>query len=257
MYDEETARKMLKAVSHVFDADGKEGFQPDDAALDDVYHDRKEDDANVTPLIYFAERGDLQMCRYLISRGASTTKDVSYNPYLRYSPMHVSYYNSPMRVATFNDDLSLFKLLYYNGAKHQLRTGGSHVTPFQWLAGEGRDEMVRWLVLHGALCADDDSEDFVGDMIHNQIFHNLDRNIYRTCQRLVDWSEDVLQAHLSVITFLLGSLPDNDRGCILQCLSGHPGILKQIGDYVGLEVTKAKRLRIVSFSLSWRCFLKR
>ena len=225
MHDEATARKMLKAVPHVFDDFGKEGFRPVDAALDDVYRDQKEDDV-VTPLMYFAEKGDLEMCRYLISRGASTTKDVSY-------------------YAASKGDLSLFKLLYYNGAKHQLRTGISHMTSFHCSAEEGRDEMVRWLVLHGALCADDDSEDIVGDMIHNRFYRNLDRNIYRTCQRLVDWSKDVLQAHLSVITFLLGSLPDNGRGCILQCLSGHPGIRKQIGDFVGLEVTKAKRLRIL------------
>ena len=31
----------------------------------------------------------------------------------------------------------------------------------------------------------------------------------------------------------------------LQCLSGHPGVRKHIGDFVGLEVTKGKHLRIL------------
>ena len=75
MYDEATARKMLKAVPDVLDKDGKEGFNPDDAALDDIYNDECEF-RDVTPMLFFVERGDLKMCRYLISRGASTTKAV-------------------------------------------------------------------------------------------------------------------------------------------------------------------------------------
>ena len=31
----------------------------------------------------------------------------------------------------------------------------------------------------------------------------------------------------------------------LQCLSGYPGVRKHIGDFVGLEVTKGKHLRIL------------
>jgi hypothetical protein len=49
--------------------------------------------------------------------------------------------------------------------------------------------------------------------------------------------------------FLLGTLPpapDKDQSCaLLQCLSGHPGVRKHIGDFVGLEITKGKQLRIL------------
>ena len=48
--------------------------------------------------------------------------------------------------------------------------------------------------------------------------------------------------------FLLGTLPpapDKDQSCTLQCLSGHAGVRKHIGDFVGLEITKGKQLRIL------------
>jgi len=49
--------------------------------------------------------------------------------------------------------------------------------------------------------------------------------------------------------FLLGTLPpapDIEQSCTpLQFFSGHPGVRKHIGDYVGLEVTKGKQLRIL------------
>ena len=48
--------------------------------------------------------------------------------------------------------------------------------------------------------------------------------------------------------FLLGTLPpapDKKQSRTLQCLSGHPGVRKHIGTFVGLEVTKAKQLRIL------------
>ena len=73
-------------------------------------------------------------------------------------------------------------------------------------------------------------------------------NTFKTLQRLVEWSKDVLQTHSAVVTFLFGTLPctsERNRGCILQCLSGHPGIRKHIADCIGLEFTKAKELRIL------------
>ena len=70
-----TARKMLKEVVRVSAEDNKYGeeavigFDPNDAALDDPYYI----DVDVagyldtTPLIYFALKGDMKMCR--IKRG--------------------------------------------------------------------------------------------------------------------------------------------------------------------------------------------
>ena len=80
MYDEATARKMLKEAvddQNITVAFGA-GFDPDGAALDNTYEvgsiNGKWWGVGVTPMIYFARKGDAKMCRYLISRGASTTK---------------------------------------------------------------------------------------------------------------------------------------------------------------------------------------
>jgi hypothetical protein len=70
-----------------------------------------------------------------------------------------------------------------------------------------------------------------------------------SCERLVEWAKEVTQTHSSLMMFLLGTLPpapDKDQSCaLLQCLSGHPGVRKHIGDFVGLEITKGKQLRIL------------
>jgi len=72
MYDEATARKMLKEVVRVSAEYGEEaviGFDPNDAALDDPYYIDVDVDGylDTTPLIYFALKGDMKMCR--IKRG--------------------------------------------------------------------------------------------------------------------------------------------------------------------------------------------
>ena len=243
MYDEETARKMLRNA-HVWPlgswGEGKSGFDPDDEAVDNVYHHSVENELwdEITPMIYFAMRGDLKMCRYLISRGASTTKGAGI-------------IQSPMDRAMFSGRLDICKLLYANGAQDHVRlTDNFRWTPFLRAAVELEETMyydlTKWLVLHGALCSDNNSDEVVGDLIHHQWLRQFDSEVYVTCRRLVDWSKDVLQAHSSMVTFLLGTLstPEKDRGCILQCLSGHPGIRKNIADF-GLEVIKAKQLRIL------------
>lgn len=67
MYNEATAHKILRAAPvRPVDGgeDGETGFDPDDAALDKMFHheDEYEEDLNnpVTPLIYFAYKGDLK-----------------------------------------------------------------------------------------------------------------------------------------------------------------------------------------------------
>ena len=236
MYDEVTARMMLKAapVRSVGGGEGGEiGFDPDDAALDSIYHYLAK--SEITPMIYFAHKRDLKMMRYLIFRGASTTK-------------RTGDHTGPMHVAAVEGSLDICKLLYANGAQGHVRLFNIYGwTPFFYAANSGYDQVVRWLVLHGALCHDDSSDEVDRDLLHGE-YRFTDKRTCAACRRLVDWTKNVLQAHSSVVTFLLGTLPltpEKDRGCIFQCLCGHPGIRKQIGDFAGLEVTKAKQLRIL------------
>ena len=174
------------------------------------------------------------MCRYLLSKGASTTKADGGGIYF------------PMYAAVSRDHLDVCKLLYENGAQDDVRRMGKYNwTPFKIAANLGHAKVVRWLVLHGALCADNNSEDVEGGRIQ---WENWSGNMASSCNQLVVWAEEVTQSHSALLTFLGGTLPvasDADQRCILPCLSGHPGVRKHIGDFVGLEVTKRKQLGIL------------
>ena len=213
------------------------------------------------------------MCRYLISRGASTTK----SPVDGLYPMSAAaeagnvdictllYANgakndvntddedgaTPMHAAAREGHLEVCKFLHANGASHDIwkgKTAGQR-TPLHDALHYGYDELVRWLVLQGALCADANSEIVEEDRIcPGIIWQETKTEMDRTCERLVEWAEKVTQCHSSVVMFLLGALPpapDTDKSRTLQCLSGYPGVRKHIADFVGLEVTKAKHLRIL------------
>ena len=245
MYDEATARKMLEEAVLVpaHSARGGEaviGFDPDDEALDNVYEIWGVG-VEITPMIHFARKGDAKMCRYLASRGASTTKASGCGE------------SFPMYVAAWRGHLDVCKFLYANGVKIDIRRMNiDGWTPLNRAAIQDEHEIVRWLVLKGALCANDSSEEIDGDRFYR---HNRSKSNYlfanellSTRERLVDWAEEVTRTHASIIMFLQGTLPpapEMDRRCNLQCFSGHPGIRKHICSFVGQEVTKKKHLNIL------------
>ena len=254
MYDEATARKMLKEVvlvsaENAEDGEAVIGFDPDDTALDNLYFvdDGNFEGMEVTPMVYFAQMGDIKMCRYLVSRGASTTAADDRNVFF------------PLYAAVSEDQLDVCKVLYESGAQNDVRRRNNYDqmcygdqdqfywTPFTAAAYHGYTQVLRWLVLHGALCADNSSEDVEGGRIQ---WENWSGNMASSCNQLVVWAEEVTQSHSALLTFLGGTLPlaptrSTDQRCILPCLSGHPGVRKHIGDFVGLEVTKGKHLRIL------------
>ncbi len=250
MYDEATARKMLEEVVLVSAEDAEYyygetliGFDPDDAALDNVY-DIADGFADVTPMTHFARTGDAKMCRYLASRGASTTKSSSLF--------------GPMYLAARHGQLEVCKFLQANGASNDIwkEMSFSGWVPLHTALVNSRDEVVRWLVLQGALCANGSTGTVEGGRIYPKTLCN-DIQPYRRQNRnkmsssykgLVDWAEEVTQSHSALVMFLLGTLPPppgKDQSRIIQCLSGHPGVRKHIGDFVGLKVTKVKQLCIL------------
>ena len=118
--------------------------------------------------------------------------------------------------------------------------------------GHVKHTVVRWLVLKGALCPYESSEDIEWQRFYPRDEKSRNYNSYHfhfTREKLEEWSERVTQTHASIITFLHGALPPTPRTdgrCILQCLSGHPGIRKNICGFVGRqEVTKKKHLHIL------------
>jgi hypothetical protein len=249
MYDEATARKILEEADDG-DPDDNAAFNPDDAKLDDLYYIESWG-AYFTPILYYCYTGDVKMCRYLVSRGASTTKSSEDDD-------HPQYVTFPMLQAAYEGYLDICKVLHANGAQNDIwRVDGAGRTPFYAAACNGNDEVVQWLTLHGALCADGSSEGIEGNAIYPRLYlvddiedwRRHDRNIIaRSCERLVQWAEGVTQTHSAVVTFLLGTqprAPDTVQNRMLQCLCGHCGVRKHIGDFVGLEVTKEKQLRIL------------
>ena len=180
------------------------------------------------------------MCRYLASRGASTTKASSCGDW------------SPMLAAAYGGHLDVCKFLFANGAKSNIRRESADGwTPLAYAALNEDHEIVRWLVLEGALCIDDGSEISEGGRFYpksewslNVYFERLDRSR----ERLVEWAEEVTQTHASIITFLHGTRPPpsgTDGRSNLEWLSVHPGIRKHICDFVGQEVTKKRHLHIL------------
>ena len=157
-----------------------------------------------------------------------------------------------MAIAARRGHLEVCKFLHANGASHDIwKEGTGNWTPFHSAAFHGHDELVRWLVLQGALCADGSSEEIETDrdhLVYPELCFGNESKFSSSCELLVEWAEEVTQSHSSVMIFLLGMLPpapNKTQSRIIQDLSGHPGVRKHIGDFVGLEVTKGKHLRIL------------
>ena len=255
MYDDATARKMLRETV-LINEDAQDELTAEELEDEDLHFDPDKldslyyvDDSDfwaeyMTAMTYFAKKGDAKMCRYLISRGASTTQmddDEDEYPVL------------PMYEAAYQGYFVICKLLYENGAQNDIwRYDKYQWCPIHAAAYKGHDEVVRWFVLQGALCADTSSEEMDEDRIyptyHVVAVSPARKRMASSYKRLVEWAKEVTQCHSSVVMFLLGTLPpapDTDKSRTLQCLSGFPGVRKHIGDFVGMEVTKRKHLRIL------------
>ena len=108
-------------------------------------------------------------------------------------------------------------------------------------------------MLQGVLCTDASSEEIDEDCIYPKDWGRVEvsgnrKRMASSYKRLVEWAKEVTQTHLSVVVFLVGTLPpapDKEQSRTLQCLSGHPGVRNHIGDFAGMEVTTRKHLRIL------------
>ena len=186
-----------------------------------------------TPMIYFCRKGDIPMCEYLLSKGASTTKESNGG------------WNFPMQNAALGNSLEACKWLYVNGAQSDVRrVTRKGRTPLGIAAAKNNDELLRWLVLHGALCADDNTDIVECARIRIRLFINFSQNIIPVgpaLKRLAEWATTATQPvrNPAVVAFLCAALPpksndDADSPCILQYyLSGEPGIRQRIADFAG------------------------
>ena len=201
MDDEETARKKLKKV----------GFDPDRPANSisgiqiEGYFD------NYLPMSYFCAVGDLRMCRYLLSKGASTTQswvDDDDDD----SDDEVNNIPSPMYAAAFGGQLEICKWLCDHGARKDIRKENAHfLTPLCESVAQARGrsqigyrKICQWLILNEALCPRDNG------FISNDLLNGaLESGNYDEAPYWLRWADDAVETHNSFMTFLMGTYPRN------------------------------------------------
>lgn len=119
MDDEAAARKKLEEA----------GFSPDN--IEELGNRQLRSRwGNITPMPYFCFKGDLKMCRYLLSKGASTTGGIEDKP--------LSKWLFPIMMAAKGGSFEVCKWLYDNGAENDIRrvgeTGlGSRLSPLFYI----------------------------------------------------------------------------------------------------------------------------
>jgi hypothetical protein len=232
--DEETARKKLEEA----------GFSPDNVkettltlSLTTVSLERW----FINPICCFAAAGDLKMCRYLVTKGASTVdiaKDCDITGGL-----------FPMIAAAGNGRKDICEWLYMHGAhthvSRVMQTSHNRTSPLQRaldpvLFFDKFVETAQWLLLHGAIPSDGDgnlNEQAMKSVFCITSFSGGEGVCVR--DRLLKWAKSICSVRDNFFVFLCGTvhiprLADGADPRPIGCLSGYEGIRKRIGDYVGV-----------------------
>jgi len=240
--DEETARKKMEEA----------GFNPDEVTVPKyVYYPygfNKIDDLSwfVNPMCHFAGRGDLKMCRYLVSKGASTTNKTEAEG------DDISDELFPMVAAAKHGRKDVCEWLYKHGAhtdvSRALQPSISRSSPLQCALDPETSingtisfvQTAQWLILHGAMPADGDgnlNEHTMNVMLGKTVFSRGRGDFVR--ERLLNWAENICFDRDRFFVFLCGTahiprFADGADARPIDCLSGHEGIRKRIGDFVGV-----------------------
>ena len=120
-------------------------------------------------------------------------------------------------------------------------------SPLYTTFGSSKDELGQWLILKGALCKGSNSENLdVETMKHDLLSRSW---LVEKRARLLEWADDLHQARTSFLLFLSGALsaPQNATSTRrssspVETLSGNPGVLELIGDYVGFVRGREERI---------------
>ena len=188
---------------------------------------RDEDVDFCFPMYVAALQGHLDVCKWLFAHGAA--KDVK-RRICKNHPSNIGYPNgrSPLTIA-FVRVMPLF--------------GTTSMTSDWW-------DLSKWLILHGALCKDDDSGDLDIETMKQDLIPPFRGGHVEERKLLLEWANDLHRARTSFLLFLSGALSDPQHGnstrrnlSPLQQFSGEPGIRELIGDYVGF--VRGRKARIV------------
>ena len=191
---------------------------------------------SITPMIYFCRLGNLDMCRYLFSRGADCTQSSSNNFWF------------PMYAAALGGSLDLCQWLFHHGgAKDDIgKKNSCNYTPLKVAInhnGKCGLEVSKWLILNGVLCIPFNPDASIGSVITDDaVKNNLTPECGWTINRrpeLLLWAREVVTTHQHFMLFLKGTVTSSSS--LLETFNGKSGILELIGEYVGNP--KAKDVR--------------
>ena len=220
------------------------GFDPNNVTkrmLASPYDD--EDYFKITPMGYFAQKGDLPMMRWLYANGANT-RDTN-----------VSFW-FPVYAATVHGHLDACKWLYEHGAADDItRNAVADMMNHRPLktAFETFRAMSRWMILKGALCESNGSGELDAEVMEQDLGDSgrIFDHGHRKREMLLEWAQDLHQCRKSFVVFLKGTLSrpklhsyhTRRSSSPLRILSGNPGILERIGDFAG--IVRGREARIV------------
>ena len=267
--DDETARQKMR------DAKVRDEMRGDITGFDPEEMGQKKyawcSDGVITPMGYFAGKGDLPMMRWLYANGADT-RDEDVEHWF------------PIYAASLSGQLDACKWLFDHGADNDVKRRTSNdVSPLcvtfdksYWRV------MSRWLILMGALCKDGSS-----DLDLGLVKKDLNRCEGCVTERhlLLEWAIGRHQTRQAFLVFLMGTisphysplslhkllaekleseeatdrildaLPSNQhqqlwddllvakqRSCPLRSLSGSLGVFETIGNYVGIVQGREARI---------------
>lgn len=197
--DEETARKKL--VNAGFDPDKisilVEGIVPPDGV----------GEWDASPMMQFCAAGDLEMVRYLVSRGASTTERLFKKGDEDHPPDTSP--DTPMSAAARMGQTHICKWLFCHGAKADVRLSWNGTCPLgaalrPWVAGRGSDT-PEWLVKNGALSHSDGSPNMEA-IEYLEAFSGPAAGFHR----LLSWAQRTLDVNDGVLFVLLGTMPPKE-----------------------------------------------
>lgn len=208
----------------------------------------------VTPMIFFSDKGDVGMVLLLLLLGASGTKLAGYNSWF------------PMYAAARGGHLQVLQLLYECGgdAKYDINKENCNgTTPLGESIYSDEIETSCWVVLNGG-----------GQNLSERAIDRLRDycRVYEAGRELMLWVEGNIQFHDTFVQIILcGTIilrtpssasasafvsasccntasktrkeQEQERDQSLPLLNGQPGVMELIGDYTGLR--KGKDLRML------------
>ena len=201
----------------------------------------------LTPMGYFAAKGDFPMMRWLYVNGADT-RDVDVANYF------------PMWIAAANGRLEACKWLFAHGAAKDVRRRTREHEDYPngrsallvTFGKKNKRDLSQWLILNGALCKDDDSGELDVEITKQDLASKYLNHFVLVQEReaLLEWANDLHGARTSFLLFLSGALSAPQHAyrtrrssSPVRILSGKSEISEMIGDYVGF--VRGREARII------------